>query len=448
MADESKEGRSDGEATLRAELDRAMDLVKKTKPEATKPETTESNKDGPLVMVTSAELADLRHYAKIGRTTKKEHLQKLLNMNPPGVAVTVRAADVVVRKKSWLWEGHLLRGALELLTGVPGLGKSQIQCHLVACATTCLAWPDGAKGLAAPVSAIMITAEDALDQEVVPRLIAAGADLDRVHILKYIRTDDKQRQFLLAEDLEGIKKAMARIGDVGLITIDPITAFMGGKMDSHKVTEVRSQLGPLKDFTERVDVSVSAITHPSKNPGKRAIDHFIASQAFIAAARIGHACFDEMKINNETGESQPTGRVLFTHVKHNPSQRMATLAYRIIGGVAVGQDKETGEAITSSHVVWEEGSVNVTADEAAAAADGGGKKENPQTEVREFLAGVLADGKPVPVNQIMEAAEQHGFSKKQIRTAGKGLGVIKAKMGYDEGWGWKLPEGKPDELPF
>ena len=139
----------------------------------------------------------------------------------------------------------------------------------------------------------MVTAEDAIDTEVVPRLIAAGADLNRIHILKCIKTDKPQRQFLLAEDLAKLEHAVAEIGNVGLICLDPITAYMGGKMDSHKATEVRSQLGPLKDFAERTNVAVSAITHPAKNAGTKAIDHFIGSQAFVAAARVGHACFEE-----------------------------------------------------------------------------------------------------------------------------------------------------------
>ena len=68
-----------------------------------------------------------------------------------------------------------------------------------------------------PVNVIMVTAEDALDTEVVPRLTAAGADLKRIFILKYIKTDQQQRQFLLNEDLERLEREIARIGDVGLV---------------------------------------------------------------------------------------------------------------------------------------------------------------------------------------------------------------------------------------
>ena len=343
--------------------------------------------------------------------------------------VLVRATDVVPRAKKWLWEGHLLRGALELLTGVPGLGKSQVQCSYVACVTKGGGWPCGGKGLGEPMSVIMVTAEDPLDQEVVPRLIAAGADLSRVHFLQYIKADEKQRQFLLSEDLDRIEKAVARIGDVGLITMDPITAYMGGKVDSHKVTEVRSQLGPLKDFSQKLQTAVSAVTHPAKNPGKRAIDHFIASQAFIAAARIGHACFMEMKQDEATGENKPTGRVLFTHAKHNPSEAMRTLAYRIIGGIAIGQDQETHAVITSSHAVWEQAPVDISPDAAVAAGEHKSKREGEQAEVQRFLRDMLATGSALQ-QEIMDEGNRLGFSAKQIRTAARKLKVVTRKSDF------------------
>src|SRR5262245_51096875 len=96
-----------------------------------------------------------------------------------------------------------------------------------------------------------------------------------------------------------------------LVCIDPITAYMGGRTDSHKATEVRAQLGPLKDLAERTNVAISTITHPPKNSGQRALDQYIGSQAFIAACRIGHLCIPEMK-ENADGEHVPTGRVLFS----------------------------------------------------------------------------------------------------------------------------------------
>jgi hypothetical protein len=348
-------------------------------------------------------------------------------------AVLVRASDVVPRAKNWLWPGHLLRGGLELLTGLPGLGKSQVQCSLVACVSARLNWPDGAAAIA-PMNTIMVTAEDALDQEVVPRLIAAGANLERVHILKSIKADNKRRQFLLAEDLDELQRAIKQIGDVGLITIDPITAYMGGKMDSHKSTEVRSQLGPLKDFAEQSDIAVSAITHPAKNAGHKAIDHFIGSQAFIAAARIGHAVFEEIG-----EEERPTGRILFTNPKNNPSPKKQTLAYRI-AEIVIGQDP-SGGSIASPHVVWDDSPVDISADAAIAASGQNKGTRDEAQEVRTFLKGALAAG-PRPQEEIVDEGGQLGFTERQLKFAKRKLGVTSFKEhGVAHGaWYWQLPE--------
>src|SRR5262249_43191857 len=116
---------------------------------------------------------------------------------PPGYTF-IRAPHVVPPKLDWMWEGHLLRGSLELLAGRPGMGKSQAQCSYVACATASRPWPDGAKAIP-PCNVIMLTAEDNIEQILVPRLIAAGADLTRITILKSIRKDNKDRRFLLGE---------------------------------------------------------------------------------------------------------------------------------------------------------------------------------------------------------------------------------------------------------
>ena len=70
------------------------------------------------------------------------------------------------------------------------MGKSQIHCSEVACATTGQRWPNGERG-PKPGNVIMVVCEDALDQVVVPRLIAVGADWNRV---KFLKSDQAGRQ--------------------------------------------------------------------------------------------------------------------------------------------------------------------------------------------------------------------------------------------------------------
>jgi hypothetical protein len=352
----------------------------------------------------------------------------------PDGYVLVRASDIVPRAMDWLWQGHILRGSQELLTGIPGNGKSQIHCAFVAYVTTGSTWPDGCNG-GPPGNVIMLTAEDCLDQTIVPRLIAAGANRDRVFVLKKIRKDNKERMFLLGEDLEELERMIVQLGDVRLVTIDPITAFMGsgGKVDSHRATDVRGQLGPLADLAERMDPALSAITHPPKHATQRAIDHFIGSQAFIAAARIGHLAIEEVD-----DDKVPTGRSLFANVKNNVSRKMSTLSYRIV-------EKPLPGDIRAACVAWEE-IVDITADQAVAAAVPAHKERSRQSDVIIFLMSLLTNG-PVEMKIIEDKAAERNFTIEQLRRAKRKIGIVTFKQaGTMEGhWFWALEQHAPSK---
>jgi hypothetical protein len=350
----------------------------------------------------------------------------------------VNAANVIPRAQEWLWFGHLGKGVLELITGIPGLGKSQVQISLIACVTAGLTWPDGTPPCT-PAKVIMLTAEDSIDRTVVPRLIAAGANLANVVIVKMIRTDKKKRHFLLTEDLEKLEKLAHDLGSVVLITIDPITAYMGGRVDSHKATEVRSQLNPLQEFSDRTGIAVSAVTHPAKNViSQKAIDFFIGSQAFIAAGRIGHVCTPEYK-DDEDGSSIRTDTVLFTHAKHSLSKSMPTLAYSI-EEVRIKDDTVSGLPILVPRVAWTGEIIDITADEAVAASishDAPAAKQNRDQDRLQNLLGELLREGPKPAKECEEASLAHGFTEKQLRKAREKVGIKTTK---ENGvWTWSLP---------
>ena len=281
----------------------------------------------------------------------------------------------------------------------------------------------------------MLTAEDCLDQTIVPRLIAAGANRDRVFVLKKIKKDNKERMFLLGEDLEELERMIVRIGNVLLVTIDPITAYMGsgGKFDSHRATDVRGQLGPLADLAECMDVALSAITHPPKHATQRSIDHFIGSQAYIAAARIGHLAIEEVD-----DDKVPTGRGLFTNVKNNVSRKMSTLAYRII-------EKPLPGDVTTASIVWEE-IVDISADQAVAAAAPACKERGNQDDIIIFLFNTLING-PVPIKFIEEQATTYNFSKDQLDRVKKRIGIVafREKGKLNGGWFWALTQHAPNK---
>jgi putative DNA primase/helicase len=327
-----------------------------------------------------------------------------------------------VDRHDWLWQGHILRGSQELLTGIPGGGKSQIHCAFVTYVTTGGAWPDHAHRRGLPRS----------DHRAAPD---RGRRRSRARSHPEENPQGQQRthvsfgggpRLACGDDREAWRRAPNHHRPAH---------SMGHKLDSHRATDVRGQLGPLADLAERSDVALSCITHPPKHATQRAIDHFIGSQAFIAAARIGHMSIEEMDAD-EHGNHAPTGRSLFTNPKNNVSRKMSTLAYRII-------EKQLDSGIKAPCITWEE-AVDITADQAVAATMPS-KERGRQSDCIVFLMNTLANG-PVLSAMIEEQGATRGFSKDQLERAKKKMGVVafhEKKVGGR--WFWALPQHAPKE---
>ena len=125
----------------------------------------------------------------------------------------------------WIWPGRLARGKLTLISGDPGLGKSQLTTDIAARISTNANWPDG--GEAPSGSIIILSAEDSVADTLRPRLELAGADLKRIHALKAAFGPDGQRHtFSLQGDLAALGDKVKSLGDCALIVIDPVTSYM------------------------------------------------------------------------------------------------------------------------------------------------------------------------------------------------------------------------------
>jgi hypothetical protein len=98
------------------------------------------------------------------------------------------AADVMPEPVEWLWPGRIALGKLTLIAGEAGLGKSQVSIAMAAAVTTGGEWPCS-EGRAPQGHVVILSAEDGAADTVVPRLMAAGADLHRVQIVSAVRDD-------------------------------------------------------------------------------------------------------------------------------------------------------------------------------------------------------------------------------------------------------------------
>ena len=215
--------------------------------------------------------------------------------------VTINASSVKPRNIDFLWAGRLARGKHTCFAGEGGLGKSQLLVDVTATLTTGGLWPCG-EGRAPVCSVIILSAEDGVDDVLVPRLIAAGADLSRVHIVRAIRTPDGkgERRFSLQEDLQELERKIAEIGNVGLVWIDPVTSYMG-KVDSHNNTALRGVLDPISEMAERTNVAFASVTHFTKgsaDKGIKAMHRVMGGAAFTTAPRAAFAIIEDPDDSN------------------------------------------------------------------------------------------------------------------------------------------------------
>jgi hypothetical protein len=111
-------------------------------------------------------------------------------------------------------------------------------------------WPDDT-GRSPRGNVIYLTAEDTLDDTVVPPLMAAGGDCSCIYFYKVTKLKDgRKRMSSLLTDLEILEQEIQRI--VIAVIFDPMSAYFGnGRIDSHNNTELRAVLGPITDLVER-----------------------------------------------------------------------------------------------------------------------------------------------------------------------------------------------------
>jgi len=202
-------------------------------------------------------------------------------------AVLSRVSDISPKKISWLWPGRIPLGKLTLLAGDPGLGKSFVTLDIAARVTRGDSWPDDPNPCE-PGSVIILSAEDDTADTIRPRLEAAGARLEKVHILDAVRRSKPNgeislQHFSLETDLEALRSAAVLLDDLRLVILDPISAYFGS-VDSHTNARVRSVLSPLIEGAASLSFAVVAVDHLSKS-NRQAIYRPNGSIAFTAAAR-------------------------------------------------------------------------------------------------------------------------------------------------------------------
>ena len=339
-------------------------------------------KDWNDVLVHRAEIPNRNYFKSI----------VLKEPSKPETVKIIRMSDVELTPVDWLWKPYLPFGKLSVLQGNPGEGKTYFAMHLAAACTNGKLLPNMER--MEPFNVIYQTAEDGLGDTVRPRLIEAGADLDRVLVI-----DDSDVQLTLSD--ERIEKAIVE-NNARLVIIDPIQAYLGADVDMNRANEVRPIFMRLGQVAQRTGCAILLIGHLNKAAGMQSLQRGLGSIDIAAAVRsvmfIGKLKHD------------PTMRIL-THEKSSLAPPGLSLAFSL--------GDEGGFR-------WV-GEYDITADEMLSGIEP--QRETKTQQAKDLICTLIAGGKQVLSEDIEKAALERGIPGRTVRDAKRELGdALKSKI--------------------
>jgi len=336
-------------------------------------------------------------------------------------SVGVLLSTVSPEEVEGFWEGRIPLGKLTVIDGDPGTGKSTLTLDLAARASRGGPMPDGGT-YRDPVGVVILSGEDGLADTIVPRLLAAGADLMR--IIALTECPDAQGEEthppVLPDDLGVIREAIVRV-EAKLLIIDPLMAYLGSDTNSHRDQDIRRVLFQVAALAEETGVAIVVVRHLNKASGGVALYRGGGSIGIIGAARSGLLV---------AVDPDDEDRRVLASTKSNLGPRPESLSFYL--------EASDGEP---AHVVWDGTSAHDA--NALLAAPSTGEERLAIDEAQEFLLTVLAEG-PVACTQVVTEARGAGLSERTLRRAKAALGIESHKPDMRSPWIWTLPKVAKD----
>lgn len=369
-------------------------------------------------------------------------------------AVFLTGDQITPERIVWMWYEKIPFGKLTLFAGNPDNGKSLASTDVAARVTIGKPFPEDQSENHKPADVLMMVGEDDLKDTAVPRLIAAGADMKRVHFLiaaRPVRQDD--REVRLDMDIPAIERKLEQCPSISLIVIDPISNYLG-EVNMMAEQEVRKILIPLKRMAEKYNVAVVLVMHLNKKNDQDAISRVGGAMAFIGVARCSWLFMRDPKEEPAEGEEAPKEPVekkpdtfSMLRIKNNlVSSSKSGMAYSVdVRPIPVPNEPD----IITPYIVW--GSVvDRSADEALgprvrSSGDGMARKANRTSEPLQkaitWLGGQLQNGEPVKAKKLLDAAKNaEAISPDTLRKAAKQMKVriFQDGVGSANAWFWVL----------
>jgi hypothetical protein len=340
------------------------------------------------------------------------------------------ASTIKPRPVLWWWRDRIALGSLALLGGREGIGKSMCAYQIAADATRGRL-PGQFFGV--PKAVIIAATEDSWEHTIVPRLMAAGADCDRVYRADVVTSEGTAGQLSLPRDLDALGHHIADV-DAAMVLLDPLMSRIDASLDTHKDAEVRLALEPLVALADRCTVAVIGLIHVNKSISTDPLTMLMASRAFAAVARA---------VLFVTRDPDDENRRILGQPKNNLGRSdLPSLTFNI---ESVRVDDSPEGAIWTGRVVWGVDDPRSIGEVLTASAEG--KEASTATDdAAGWLLDYLTLNTAVAANQIKADGKAEGHSESTLKRARQKIGAGASSRGYPRRSYWSKPGMSPDDV--
>jgi hypothetical protein len=333
------------------------------------------------------------------------------------------ASRIKPRPVLWGWEDRMPAGHIGLIPGREGIGKSLLLIWLTAQITRGTL-PGAYHGTPRPV--FYCATEDSWQHTIVPRLMAAGADLDLVYRIDVESVEISTGmgmpvELTMPRDCDLVGAEIKRL-QVAMLALDPMMSTIDRKIDTYNDRDMRTFLEPLGRLADDTGCMIIGLAHFSKRADADPLNLVTGSRAFTAVVR------SVIAIARDPDDKHS----IISQVKNNLGHLdLPNLTYVIQsatietdeGDCKVGRLHFTGES--------EKSVGDILADA------GNGAERTKRAECADWLRQVLAV--PCRTTEIEAEGKLQGFSQSTIRRVRSKLRVKAEQLatgpeGSNEWW--------------
>lgn len=355
--------------------------------------------------------------------------------------LSVRASALSPSGKKWLWStdgGECRRiplNRLTLLVGKGNVGKTTLECTWAAWITK--GEMHGYYG-GQPKDVLFVVYEDDIEEDILPLLISAGADLDRVHFLTMEQLGHLDRkEVLLPTDCEAVAERAALVGAVAVF-IDPISAAL--RVDNtNDAKKMRSALQGIAQMAMSACLTVIGVAHTRKAAASSLIDAIMGS---VEMGNVARAVVGLME------DEDVPGTIVMSQEKVKAPLRIPGYRYRIVGhdfpandGQIIRSSRlefvEKVDAQRVSEMMREQATAGVTVKTAIDAAWEG---------IRDYLTDPKIGGEALR-SEVFRALRAEGHNDRAIEKAAARYHVLSRPSGDGAKRIWGLPPNFAEKDP-